>query len=413
MGRSLGLSAYLALARRADPAQPWTSDVARPDTEVIWGHATSPERQRLLCHLYHRMLLQRPRLVLWLTAAETALQPAQPMSLPTALRSRVISTALPAEMLRDCRRFLDHVRPALCLWTGGYLRPALIAEAAARSLPLVLLDAEEAGLDETWFRWLPDVPRATLRHFDRAYAGTANAAQRLLKQGLPADHVSITGPLDMSGPLPPFDEPLRNTLARDLAGRAIWHAADVLPAEVAALLTAHRLSLRGAHRQLLILAPEDPAEGAAIADLLTAEGWRFVRRALDEFPGEATQVLLADRAGEAGLWHRLAPICFLGSSLVPDAGGRDPFVAAALGQAVLHGPHIGRHLVAYTRLATAGAARMIKDPATLAAVLQRLGAPDQAAAMANAAWDVVTRGAEATDRLVDLLHDTLDLAEMA
>lgn len=403
MASSLGLAAYMALARRADPAQPWAAPAARASGAVIWGHATSPERLRLLCHLHHRLAAQRPGLTLWLTLADTPP--------PAVLRAGVIVAPLPAESLRDIRRFLDHLRPALCLWTGGRLRPALIGEAAARSVPLFLLDAADQDLEEARFRWLPDVPRVTLRHFDRAFAGTANAAQRLLRHGLPPDSVAVTGVLDAAGPLPPCNETRRDALARDMAGRAVWQAAAVLPDEVPQVLAAHRLSLRGAHRQLLILAPEDPAQGDVIADILTAEGWRFARRTADEWPGEATQVLLADRPDEAGLWHRVAPVCFLGSSLVAGAGGQDPFTAAALGQAILYGPQIGRHLGAYTRLANAGAARMVKDAATLAAALQRLGAPDQAAAMAHAAWDVVTRGAEETDRLLDLLNDTLDLAD--
>lgn len=404
MARSLGLAAYMAIAWRSDPAQPWAAPALRGTGEVIWGHATSTERMRLLCHLYHRLAAQRPGLQLWLTVAETLP--------PQAVPPDVVVAALPAESQRDCRRFLDHVRPALCLWTGGYLRPALIAEASLRAMPLFLLDAEENGLDESRFRWLPDVPRATLRHFDRAFAGSANAAQRLLKQGLPPDTVAVTGPLDLSGPLPPSNDAQRDALARDLAGRAVWMAADLVAEEIVPVLDAHRLSLRGAHRQLLILIPADPAAGPAIAEILAADGWRFVCRSQDEMPGEATQVLLADKPGEAGLWHRLAPVCFMGSSLLPGHGGRDPFVAAALGQAILYGPQVGRYLSAYTRLATAGAARMVKDATTLAAALQRLGAPDQAAAMAHAAWEVVTRGAEETDRLLDLLHDTLDLAEV-
>ena len=111
--------------------------------------------------------------------------------------------------------------------------------------------------------------------------------------------------------------------------------------------------------------------------------------------------------------YRLAPVTFLGGSLVSGVGGRDPFEAAALGSAILYGPNVGRYLAAYSRLASVGAARIVKDAETLAGAVQRLSAPDQAAAMAHAAWEVVTQGAEATDRLLDLLQDTLDLAEVA
>ncbi|MEE4187797.1 MAG: 3-deoxy-D-manno-octulosonic acid transferase, partial [Roseobacter sp.] len=55
-----------------------------------------------------------------------------------------------------------------------------------------------------------------------------------------------------------------------------------------------------------------------------------------------------------------------------------------------------------------GAARIIKDGATLSTAVTRLIAPDQAAAMAHAGWDVVSQGAELTDRVTGLVQAVLD-----
>jgi 3-deoxy-D-manno-octulosonic-acid transferase len=62
----------------------------------------------------------------------------------------------------------------------------------------------------------------------------------------------------------------------------------------------------------------------------------------------------------------------------------------------------------YSRLAKAGAARIVKDGDTLGTAVSRLISPDQAAAMAVAGWDVVSQGADLTDRVIDLVHATLD-----
>ena len=103
----------------------------------------------------------------------------------------------------------------------------------------------------------------------------------------------------------------------------------------------------------------------------------------------------------------------MGSSLIAGHGGRDPFEPAALGSAILYGPNVSLHLSSYTRLANVGAARIVKDAESLAAALNQLIAPDRAAAMAHAAWELMSTGAEVTDHLVDLVLDTLDLAEVA
>ena len=50
----------------------------------------------------------------------------------------------------------------------------------------------------------------------------------------------------------------------------------------------------------------------------------------------------------------------------------------------------------------------MRDTDTLAAAVQALLPPDSAAAMAHAAWEVASRGAEVTDRVVEMVLDTLD-----
>ena len=130
-------------------------------------------------------------------------------------------------------------------------------------------------------------------------------------------------------------------------------------------------------------------------------------------PDETTQMILTETPGELGLWYRLAPLVFLGGSLVPGHGGEDPLEAAVHGTALLYGPNVGRHLPAYSRLAEAGAARIVRDFDSLSAAVSQLIAPDRAAAMAHAGWDVVSQGAALTDELLTLAGDWLDTGEAA
>ena len=110
-----------------------------------------------------------------------------------------------------------------------------------------------------------------------------------------------------------------------------------------------------------------------------------------------------------GLWYRVAPITFMGSSLEAGQWGRDPNEPAAHGSAILYGPNVRRYLSGYSRFAEAGAARIVRDADTLAAAVQRLIPPDQSAAMAHAAWDVASQSAGVTDKILDLVQDTLDV----
>ena len=66
------------------------------------------------------------------------------------------------------------------------------------------------------------------------------------------------------------------------------------------------------------------------------EGLRVARRSRGEAIAGDTDVYLADTLGELGLFFRLAGIAFIGGSLVAK-GGHNPFEAARLDCAVLHG----------------------------------------------------------------------------
>ena len=92
-----------------------------------------------------------------------------------------------------------------------------------------------------------------------------------------------------------------------------------------------------------------------------------------------------------GLWYRIAAVTFIGGSLA-DVGGHNPFEPALLGCAILHGPHVRNFIDAYRRLAIADAAVLVRSEDELSEALVATMAPDRAAAMAAAAWEVVQRG---------------------
>ncbi len=107
-----------------------------------------------------------------------------------------------------------------------------------------------------------------------------------------------------------------------------------------------------------------------------------------------------------GLWYRLSPVSLMGGSLAP-VGGHNPFEPAALGSAILHGPHVANFADIYARLAAANATRAVEG-ATLGATLAEVLEPDVAARMAHAAWEVCSEGAEVTEKAMDLLFAMLD-----
>jgi 3-deoxy-D-manno-octulosonic-acid transferase len=94
-------------------------------------------------------------------------------------------------------------------------------------------------------------------------------------------------------------------------------------------------------------------------------------RSRDELPTGTTDIYVADTMGELGLFYRLAPVVFMGGSLV-ERGGQNPIEAVKLGAAVVHGPHVFNFGEVYDLLDRAGGARVADDQEALVRQLGRL-----------------------------------------
>jgi 3-deoxy-D-manno-octulosonic-acid transferase len=112
-----------------------------------------------------------------------------------------------------------------------------------------------------------------------------------------------------------------------------------------------------------------PARADAIVRAARGAGLAVARRSAGQGPDALPDggVYLADTFGEAGLWYRLAPVALVGGGF--GTGGHNPWEAAALGCAVLHGPDVANFAPDYAAFHAAGAARAVPDAAALAAAL--------------------------------------------
>ncbi len=405
MARSLGFSAYRALARRSEESR-FQASAKRPKGSLLWIHAAEAKNLLAIVDLAHRVCAGRYDLKVLITLPD-------PESFAAARKTWVLNDLIeieccPSEHPDAVKAFWWRWSPNIALWTYGNLRPNLLEITHRKKCPIALIDADKAGFDGRRDRWLPDLSRQLLDPFVTFLVRTRDAQARLDALGIDKNRVSITPPLQAGGYTMPCEDTDLSDLAQTLSGRPVWLANSVQAEEIDAVLSAHRQAVRLSHRLLLILhlAEENLIDAFAAQDY--SESFRLSDWSSGETPDDGTQVLLVTEPEDLGLFYRLAPVTFMGSSMVRGHQGRNPFEAAALGSAVLYGPNVRDFLPFYARLSKAGAAQIVKDGETLGAAVTRLIAPDQAAAMAIAGWDVVSEGADLTDRVIDLVHATLD-----
>ncbi|WP_298968554.1 glycosyltransferase N-terminal domain-containing protein [uncultured Roseobacter sp.] len=405
MGRSLGLAAYRALSRRS-ASRLFVPSSARPAGELVWIHAAEPSNLLAIQDLAERLHTARNDLHVLITLPDR--EALEKVHTNIGTQSTIFYEEIPSEHPTAIDAFLKNWAPDMCIWTWGRLRPNLLSQTREVGCPMALIDADTGGFDGRRDRWLPDLSRELLTGFIAVMTRSAQALQRLETLGLPTSRIEMTRPLQAGGQALPCEDTDLTDMTSSLAGRPVWLATSVQQSEGPVVLAAHRHALRYSHRLLLILHPANRNLTSQLAQNARQEGFRVCDWVSEGDPSEATQVMLAEESDDLGLFYRLAPVSFLGSSLTSGHGGCNPFDAAALGSAVLYGPNVRRFMPFYTRLASAGAARIVNDAHSLGTAVTRLIAPDQAAAMAHAGWDVVSSGAELTDKVIDLVETTLD-----
>lgn len=394
MASSLGLTLY-NLGQRREQAE-GLERPPRPAGRLVWLHAPDEGSVSPMQALARR-LVEEDGLPVLLTAPGEV-----------TVHRGVLVQPPPTDSPAEARAFLDHWRPEIAIFAGGQLRPAVMHEASERRIPMLVVNGRSPAFLRERDGWYPGLMRSALARFRGIMAVDEAAARAFRKGGAALSAVAVTGRMEEDSVVLPALEAERAALAKLLAARPVWFAAGVIEAEETAVLQAHRMASQHSHRLLMILMTDDPTRAPALARRLEAEGWATAQRAQEEEPEADVEIFVADNPAEYGLWYRLAPVTFLGGSLMGKGPTRNPMEAAALGSAILHGPRTGSSGPVFGRLGAARATRAVASATDLGDALGDLLAPDRAARLAQAAWAVASEGAEVTEMILTRIRDIMD-----
>lgn len=290
--------------------------------------------------------------------------------------------------------------PKALLLFGADLPAALVTGASDAGIPIIMAEARLEGKLSRGL-WRDTITRGLLARIDRILVPDLQTDALVRRLGADEDRIEMIGPVtDTQAPLR-GNEAERQALAQVLRGRHIWFAASPTLPEALAVIDAHHDLLQYNHRALLILAAPPEGTLGEILAACDARGLAPILRTDDEDPQPDDHVLIAEEDDEMGLWYRLAPVTFVGGTLI---GGnaypaRHPFEPAALGSAIIHGPIPGRYDAAWAQLEGAHAARKVPDAAGLKQAVSDLASAELAAILAQNAWTVSTGGAAVVRRI--------------
>lgn len=377
----------------------------RPKGPLIWAHGASVGEVLSILPLIERLTERGFNILLTsgtLTSSRIVGRRAHPS---------VIHQFVPLDARKFVARFLDHWKPDLALMAESEIWPNLMTEVARRGTPLMLVNARLSERSTERWRRLPRSARSLLGMVDLCLAQSREDADRFRSLGAP--RVQPVGNLKFDVPPPDAEPEALEEMQAQVVNRPVLLAASTHPGEDESVIEAH-LRLREALPGLLtIIAPRHPERGPDIEALAQAAGVSAIRRDAGYLPGEVTEIYVADTIGELGIFYRLAPVVFVGGSLVRH-GGQTPIEAAKLGAVVVHGPHVWNFGALYAQLDESGGAIPVSDGATLAqAVLDQFADPDYHLATARAAWTTTEALSGALERTLSAIEPYLAQIRLA
>jgi 3-deoxy-D-manno-octulosonic-acid transferase len=333
------------------------TQIARPAGPLVWAHGASVGELIAVLPLIERIKARGfPVLVTSGTVTSAGLARQR-------LPHGAIHQFLPLDAPGFVTRFLDHWQPSLALFVESDLWPNLIVSTARRNIPLILLNGRLS--ERSYNRWkrLPHAIEALLQRFDLCLVRSTSDAKRFSDLGAP--RLSVVGNLKLDVPQLPVDEGKLTELSATLYGRPVLAAASTHPSEEEIVIKAHCRLKANFPALITLIAPRHPERGPEIAAIADSFGLKTALRSAGRNPERATEIYVCDTVGELGIVFRVAPVVFMGGSLIAH-GGQNPIEAIKLGAAILHGPSVSNFAEIYAALDGARGAYLVADSELLA-----------------------------------------------
>jgi 3-deoxy-D-manno-octulosonic-acid transferase len=333
------------------------SRLERPPGPLVWIHGASVGEFVAALPLIERIAASGFKVLVTtgtVTSAEIAAR---------RLSAGIIHQFFPYDVPAFVARFLDHWRPAMALFVESDLWPNMILGCHSRGVPLIVVNGRLSERSFRHWRYMPRTIETLFRRIDLCLARTTVDAERF--EALGAPRITTTGNLKLDVPALPVDEAKLSALRTALAGRPIITASSTHPGEEAAMIEVHRRLKNSFPSLATIIVPRHPERGDGIMSAIAATGLSAAQRSRGQLPTARTDIYLCDTVGELGIIYRLAPIVFMGGSLIPH-GGQNPIEPIKLGAAILHGPHVGNFKDLYATLDQHHGAELVEDPGRLA-----------------------------------------------
>ena len=375
----------------------------RPDGKLVWLHGASVGECLSMLPLVNKILDEDKNIHVMVTSGTVTSANLMQKRLP----ERAFHQFIPLDTPFASRRFVKHWKPDLVLWFESDFWPNMLSVISKKKIPLVLLNGRIS--DKSFNRWqkFPHIIKSIQSLFTLSFGQTKEDARRLKVLG--AQNVISTGNLKFAAVNPPFDEAELSRMLNQISTRPCWCMASTHEDEELQGAEIH-LNLKKKYPTLLsVFVPRHPNRAELLEQQFIKNGLTVARRSRGETITENTDIYLADTIGEMGLLYQLAPVVFVGGSLIK-FGGQNMLEPMRLNRAVVIGPHAFNFREIVKTAKEENALIEVADKKELEQYIDSfLQEPEKFNKMREKAHELATSEMTVLDRVFKVLHENFNL----
>jgi 3-deoxy-D-manno-octulosonic-acid transferase len=302
--------------------------------KAIWIHAVSVGEVRSLRSLITALSSRGQRLVLSVTTpAGFAFARREYPAIPTI--------QAPLDFSFVVRRFIDRIQPRLVIFNELEVWPNWIALLRRRGVPMMLINGRISEKAFRRYRAFLPILRPFFRRIDAYLVQNELYRQRFLLLGIPAGSITVCGNIKA-------DE-AENSRA-GLPAAAVVRASLRLgesPRRIVVLASSHEADEKvfipvipsAARDFFFIIVPRHVERALAICAMLQDSSVAYALFSRGETMNAQTQAMVYDRMGYLLPIMSIADVVFMGGTFSAATGGHNLYEPAALGKAIVGGPH--------------------------------------------------------------------------
>ena len=300
---------------------------------VIWIHCVSVGEFRASITLIDELIGQYPNHRILVSSTT----PTGSNAINQHYGKEVLHLYFPFDLGFVVSRYINKIKPDLCLLMETEIWPNLIHALNKNDIPILLVNARLSQRSlEKYKKFAPKLAQHALNKLNIIATQNQNSANRFIELGANADKVVMAGNIKFDQN-PGADKVLTKKLKTLIGKRKVVVFASTHKGEEQQIISAY-LKQKNTIDALLVIIPRHPERFNEVYKLAQKHSLNVIKRSSNKACQDC-ELLLGDSMGEMMSYFELADIVFMGGSL-NNTGGHNMLEPAALSKPILFGPNV-------------------------------------------------------------------------